>query len=120
MYLYVGGVFSAQLKSLMTTLYDTTPHFVRCIKPNSVKKPCMFDWDYVKPQLECGGIIEALRILKCGFPTRTTYEEVRVYVHARLCVQIRVYSIICVCVCVSVSVLLRDYLFCVLRRKGVR
>ena len=28
------------------------------------------------PQLECGGIIEALRILKCGYPTRCTYDDI--------------------------------------------
>jgi myosin heavy subunit len=36
----------------------------------------LFNWDYVRPQLECGGIIDALRILKCGFPTRCTYEKI--------------------------------------------
>lgn len=67
----------------------------RCIKPNTQKKPSNFTWDYVRPQLEvsllialffpcsivvlclqCGGIIEALRILKCGFPTRAAYEKI--------------------------------------------
>jgi myosin-5 len=37
-----GSVFSTQLNSLMTTLYDTTPHFVRCIKPNKLKKPGIY------------------------------------------------------------------------------
>jgi len=68
-----GSTFSKQLSSLMTLLYQTSPYFVRCIKPNPVKKPGMFSWDYVRPQLQCGGIIEALRILKCGYPTRATY-----------------------------------------------
>lgn len=71
-----GSVFSKQLESLMNTLQPTTPYFVRCIKPNPLKKPGIFDWKYTRPQLECGGIIEALRILKCGYPTRCTYDDI--------------------------------------------
>jgi len=69
-----GMYFSDQLSTLMNLLYDTTPYFVRCIKPNPQQKPGIFDWDKVQPQLECGGIIEALRILKCGYPTRCGYD----------------------------------------------
>lgn len=71
-----GKFFSKQLEILMNNLQATTPFFVRCIKPNPLKKPYIFDWKYVRPQLECGGIIEALRILKCGYPTRCTYESI--------------------------------------------
>lgn len=71
-----GSFFSKQLESLMNTLQPTTPYFVRCIKPNPLKKPGIFDWKYTRPQLECGGIIEALRILKCGYPTRCTYDDI--------------------------------------------
>jgi len=71
-----GSVFSSQLQSLMALLYQTTPYFVRCVKPNRLKKPQQFDWEYVRPQLECGGIVEALRILKCGYPTRCTYQAI--------------------------------------------
>jgi hypothetical protein len=50
---------------------------VRCVKPNPNKKPRQFLWDYTRPQLECGGLIEALRILKLGYPTRVSYVKVR-------------------------------------------
>ena len=72
----VGTYFLGQLDSLLKTLKSTTPHFVRCIKPNSVKQPGVFDKSYIYPQLQCGGIIEALRILKLGFPTRAFYSEI--------------------------------------------
>lgn len=72
----VSSVFSYQLNSLMTTLDQTTPYFVRCIKPNTTKKPKNFVNDYVRPQLRYGGLIEALRIIKCGFPTRCSYERI--------------------------------------------
>jgi len=71
----VSSVFCRQLDSLMKTLKATQPYFVRCIKPNQVKAPRQFDCDYVRPQLRCGGLIEALKIIKCGFPTRCTYER---------------------------------------------
>ncbi len=72
----VGTYFLGQLDSLLKTLGETTPHFVRCIKPNSVKKPGRFDKNYIYPQLQCGGVIEALRILKLGFPTRAFYADI--------------------------------------------
>ena len=68
-------VFNEQLVSLMTTLGQTTPYFVRCIKPNCEKTPQKFVSEYVLPQLRCGGLVEALRIIKCGFPTRCSYER---------------------------------------------
>ena len=73
---YTGGFFTKQLTYLMNTLYAATPYFVRCIKPNAEKKAGKFDWGYVRPQLECGGISEALRILKCGYPTRCSYDDI--------------------------------------------
>ncbi len=63
----------------MDLLGQTTPFFVRCIKPNLDKKPSAFSWSYVHPQLSCGGIVEALRILKLGFPSRCKYD----LIHAR-------------------------------------
>lgn len=68
-------VFNEQLVSLMSTLRQTTPYFVRCIKPNSEKAPRRFVSEYVLPQLRCGGLVEALRIIKCGFPTRCSYDR---------------------------------------------
>lgn len=51
-------------------MQSTSPYFVRCVNPNNQKKPSQFDPDYVLKQLRCGGLIEALRVLKLGFPTR--------------------------------------------------
>eukprot|EP00808_Paulinella_micropora_P013586 g76738.t1 len=72
----LGNTFNTQLDGLMKTLYQTDPYFVRCIKPNAGKQPNDFDKEYIMPQLECGGIIEALRILKCGYPSRCNYDDI--------------------------------------------
>lgn len=72
----LGTTFVQSLTALMKTLKTTDPYFVRCINPNDKKQKLTFDDEYTKPQLRCGGLIEALRILKCGFPTRVRYEDV--------------------------------------------
>jgi myosin VI len=72
----VGKQFLRQLDSLMKTLYDTQPHYVRCMNPNQFKRNRTFDAEYVRPQLRCGGLVEALRILKLGYPSRVSYNEI--------------------------------------------
>jgi len=72
----VGTVFSNQLTLLVKQLQSTTPYFVRCINPNDKKKPNHFVDEYVAKQLRCGGLIEALRILKLGYPTRAPYDKI--------------------------------------------
>jgi myosin heavy subunit len=47
----VGGRFRSQLDSLMATLYSANPHYIRCIKPNSVKKPDIFEGQMILEQV---------------------------------------------------------------------
>lgn len=42
--------FKNQLTSLVTTLGETSPHYVRCIKPNMAKEAFLFDDDQVISQ----------------------------------------------------------------------
>jgi len=76
-FLSTGTVFADQLTQLMGVLRKTQPYFVRCVKPNPTKQPKQFIGDFVRPQLRCGGLIEALRIIKLGFPTRCAYKRIR-------------------------------------------
>ncbi|XP_042463222.1 myosin-12-like [Zingiber officinale] len=71
----IGTRFKQQLQSLMETLSTTEPHYIRCIKPNTVLKPGIFENFNVLNQLRCGGVLEAIRISCAGYPTKRTFEE---------------------------------------------
>lgn len=71
----VAARFKQQLQALMETLNSTQPHFVRCVKPNSLNRPQKFENQSVLHQLRCGGVLEAIRISLAGYPTRKTYSE---------------------------------------------
>ncbi|XP_034685367.1 myosin-6-like isoform X4 [Vitis riparia] len=71
----IGSQFKQQLQSLLETLSATEPHYVRCVKPNNLLKPSIFENNNVLQQLRCGGVLEAIRISCAGFPTRRTFVE---------------------------------------------
>ncbi|WOK91583.1 myosin-12-like [Canna indica] len=71
----LGTRFKQQLQSLMETLSTTEPHYIRCVKPNAVLKPGIFENFNVLNQLRCGGVLEAIRISCAGYPTKRTFDE---------------------------------------------
>nr|TKV91368.1 hypothetical protein SEVIR_9G091500v2 [Setaria viridis] len=71
----IGTRFKQQLQSLMETLSTTEPHYIRCVKPNTVLKPGIFENFNVLNQLRCGGVLEAIRISCAGYPTKRTFDE---------------------------------------------
>ncbi|CAA0835013.1 Myosin family protein with Dil domain [Striga hermonthica] len=71
----IGSRFKLQLQSLMETLNSTEPHYIRCVKPNNVLKPAIFENLNIIQQLRCGGVLEAIRISCAGYPTRRTFDE---------------------------------------------
>ncbi|KAL6637848.1 hypothetical protein ACP70R_025420 [Stipagrostis hirtigluma subsp. patula] len=71
----IGTRFKQQLQSLMETLNTTEPHYIRCVKPNTVLKPGIFENFNVLNQLRCGGVLEAIRISCAGYPTKRTFDE---------------------------------------------
>ncbi|KAI1891689.1 hypothetical protein AGOR_G00146360 [Albula goreensis] len=73
--LTVGFQFRQSLQLLMDTLNSTTPHYVRCIKPNDLKQPFQFDPKRVVQQLRACGVLETIRISAAGYPSRWTYLE---------------------------------------------
>ncbi|MCH87583.1 myosin-H heavy chain-like, partial [Trifolium medium] len=59
----------------METLNSTEPHYVRCVKPNNLLKPAIFENVNIMQQLRCGGVLEAIRISCAGYPTRRAFFE---------------------------------------------
>lgn len=59
----------------MSDISQTSPHYIRCIRPNSIAVPKEFVNHKVLLQLKCGGVMEAIRIKKQGFPARPTFEH---------------------------------------------
>ncbi|CAL5194429.1 unnamed protein product [Lathyrus oleraceus] len=64
-----------QLQSLLETLSATEPHYIRCVKPNNLLKPGIFENNDVLQQLRCGGVMEEIRISCAGYPTRKNFDE---------------------------------------------
>ncbi|VVB00662.1 unnamed protein product [Arabis nemorensis] len=73
--LSVATKFKGQLFQLMQRLGNTTPHFIRCIKPNNVQSPGLYEQGLVLQQLRCCGVLEVVRISRSGFPTRMSHHK---------------------------------------------
>nr|XP_043608982.1 myosin-6 [Erigeron canadensis] len=71
----IGTRFKQQLQQLLETLSSTEPHYIRCVKPNNLLKPAIFENHNVLQQLRCGGVLEAIRISCAGYPTRKPFAE---------------------------------------------
>ncbi|THH10840.1 hypothetical protein EW145_g1058 [Phellinidium pouzarii] len=71
----LGSIFKASLISLMETLSVTNVHYIRCIKPNELKRAWEFQPQQVLGQLRACGVLETIRISCAGYPSRWTYEE---------------------------------------------
>nr|GMD84628.1 myosin-7 isoform X4 [Ipomoea batatas] len=52
----IGTRFKQQLQSLLETLSATEPHYIRCVKPNNLLKPEIFENPNVLQQLRCGDV----------------------------------------------------------------
>ncbi|XP_042451016.1 myosin-1-like [Zingiber officinale] len=72
--LSVVAKFKGQLFKLMQRLESTTPHFIRCIKPNSKQLAGLYQHDLVLQQLRWCGVLEVVRISRSGYPTRIKHQ----------------------------------------------
>merc|ERR1719450_548179 len=71
----VSSVYLVQLADLMNTLNITEPHFIRCIVPNTHKKPLETETPLIMHQLKCNGVLEGIRVCMLGFPNRIRYAD---------------------------------------------
>merc|ERR1719308_650411 len=66
----VSSVYLVSRGELMQTLHSCEPHFVRCLVPNTHKKPGEVEPPLIMHQLTCNGVLEGIRICMRGFPNR--------------------------------------------------
>ncbi|XP_020731559.2 unconventional myosin-XIX isoform X2 [Odocoileus virginianus] len=73
--LTVVSKFKASLEQLLQVLHSTTPHYIRCIKPNSQAQVQIFHREEVLSQLEACGLVETIHISAAGFPIRVSHRN---------------------------------------------
>merc|ERR1719464_540436 len=71
----VSSFYKTQLDDLMKTLYATDPAFIRCVVPNTHKKPGLVDSGLVMHQYQCNGVLAGIAICRAGFPNKVLYPE---------------------------------------------
>lgn len=71
----VGTQFKDQLDRLMKKIYETAPHYIRCLKPNDENVADSFNRVRTTEQLRYGGVLEAVRVARSGFPVRLNHSE---------------------------------------------
>jgi myosin-5 len=69
----VGQQFKEQLITLIANVEKTDPHYIRCLKPNDAAKPKMLTRKRLTEQLRYGGVLEAVRVARAGYPVRLTH-----------------------------------------------
>jgi myosin V len=63
------------LNKLMSELHKTNSRYIRCIKPNEMKKPGMMQHGPTLDQLRSAGVIAAVTITRSAFPNRLDHES---------------------------------------------
>uniref|UniRef100_A0A8C9SVF5 Myosin ID n=1 Tax=Scleropages formosus TaxID=113540 RepID=A0A8C9SVF5_SCLFO len=71
--LTAGTLFKTSMISLVENLASKEPYYVRCIKPNDVKSPLLFEQERCRHQVEYLGLLENVRVRRAGFAYRQTY-----------------------------------------------
>mmetsp|Transcript_22631 Transcript_22631/g.55929 ORF Transcript_22631/g.55929 Transcript_22631/m.55929 type:complete len:1555 (+) Transcript_22631:195-4859(+) len=69
----VGQQFKEQLVTLIANVEKTDPHYIRCLKPNDAAKPKMLTRKRLTEQLRYGGVLEAVRVARAGYPVRLNH-----------------------------------------------
>ncbi|XP_076657255.1 unconventional myosin ID [Halictus rubicundus] len=72
--LTAGTLFSKSMIALVKNLTSKEPYYVRCIKPNEVKSPVVFDDERVNHQVRYLGLVENVLVRRAGFAYRQRYD----------------------------------------------
>jgi myosin heavy subunit len=71
----IGSQFSRNMEELMDKLHTAKGHFVRCIKPNSLKRPKFYEPKMVLQQLRSLSVLEAIDLRRRGYAYRTSFKD---------------------------------------------
>ncbi|GMH53810.1 hypothetical protein TL16_g01533 [Triparma laevis f. inornata] len=66
----VGSQFKENLQNLLRKIEATGPHYIRCLKPNDEALPSVLVRKRLIEQLKYGGVLEAVRVARSGYPVR--------------------------------------------------
>eukprot|EP00475_Leptophrys_vorax_P036762 TRINITY_DN6265_c0_g3_i3.p1 TRINITY_DN6265_c0_g3~~TRINITY_DN6265_c0_g3_i3.p1 ORF type:complete len:851 (-),score=226.77 TRINITY_DN6265_c0_g3_i3:1893-4370(-) len=67
--------FREQVANLMEALGKCTPHYIRCIKPNDVKRAGVWDEERVLHQIRYLGLLENVKVRRAGFAFRQPFRD---------------------------------------------
>jgi myosin-5 len=67
--------FKTQLGELMANIGETRSRYIRCVKPNTMKKPRIMEHLSTVEQLRCAGVVAAVTISRSAFPNRLDHEQ---------------------------------------------
>eukprot|EP00002_Diphylleia_rotans_P017034 TRINITY_DN3305_c0_g1_i17.p1 TRINITY_DN3305_c0_g1~~TRINITY_DN3305_c0_g1_i17.p1 ORF type:complete len:1772 (-),score=339.58 TRINITY_DN3305_c0_g1_i17:1837-7152(-) len=70
----LGIKFKEQVDNLMSMVHESTCHYLRCIRPNTSKKPSTFENGLVIRQLQYSGMLSTVELRKAGYPVRLTFD----------------------------------------------
>ncbi|CAO1341197.1 unnamed protein product [Diamesa hyperborea] len=73
--LTAGTIFQRSMSDLVETLSIKEPFYVRCVKPNDIKSPTVFDDVRVEHQVRYLGLLENVRVRRAGFVHRQRYDK---------------------------------------------
>lgn len=71
--LTAGTLFRNSMTALVKNLTSKEPFYVRCIKPNDIKSPIVFDDERVTHQVRYLGLVENILVRRAGFAYRQQY-----------------------------------------------
>ena len=72
---FLGLKFCKEMKQLKKELKACNHHYVRCLKPNELKKPVIFHSNFIFNQIQYLGILATIQVRKNGYPMRRQFEE---------------------------------------------
>ena len=72
---YLGAKFRMEMNKLMIELKNCECHYIRCLKPNELKRKECFVPCFTFQQIRYLGILDTIRVRKDGYPNRKKFKD---------------------------------------------